>query len=155
LAPRRLIIVMLVLLAISTALAILIPEPRQDEPPEGQRGGQSADRAGEAADRGPAEEPRNEDEPTSATSGAGRTLERSVRAGGPVERIGTMPGDRLILEVRSRRPILVEVEGAGLTDPAGPYDPARFDLLIRERSDRLIVREIGDRGRRIALIATG
>jgi hypothetical protein len=155
LAPRRLIIVMLVLLAFSTALAILIPEPRQAEPPQDQPAGQSADRPVEAPDRRPAGKPRNEAGPAQASSGAGRTLERSVRAGGPVERIATRPGDRLILEVRSGRPILIEVEGAGLTDPAGPYDPARFDLLIGERSDRLIVREIGSPGRRIALIETG
>ena len=72
-------------------------------------------------------------------------------AGGPVERIALDRGDRLVLEVFSNRPRVITVEGAGLTDTAGPYDPARFDLLAGSRRDRLTVVDLDSR-RRLGLI---
>ena len=158
-APRRLIIVMVALLALSTALAILIPESppdapdRQEAPVDGSRQGDETPATGtdEAADR------RSQDragEEVEAPAGSGRrqTLGRTILTTRPTERIPVRPGDRLVLEVRSSEPLLIEIGGAGLTDLADPYDPARFDLLIREKPSRLVVREVGGADRKIAVI---
>ena len=154
-APRRLIIVMVLLLAFSTALAILVPGPRQpspDTPPERPSAG-SEDRpepsrsgSGQGApvpDRANPEKAR--------APGNARLVEAKVLAGGPIEQITLDRGDRLVLEVFSNRPRVISVEGAGLTDTAGPYDPARFDLLAGSRKERLIVVDL-DSGRRLGLI---
>lgn len=146
---------MVLLLAFSTALAILVPEPRQpppDTPPERPSAG-SEDRpepsrsgSGQGApvpDRANPEKAR--------APGDTRLVRVKVVAGGSIERIVLDRGDRLVLEVSSDRPRVISVEGAGLTDTVGPYDPARFDLLAGSRRDRLTVMDL-DSKRRLGLI---
>lgn len=148
---------MLVLLAFSTALALLVPEPRTTD--------ESTAPDQVTADRTPAvptddadgsedgREERNRARPArkEPSRSKSRTVERTVRAEGPIERISVARGDRLVVEVRSRRPIVVEIAGTGLVDVAGPYDPARFDLLARSSDDRLFIEDL-DSGRRLARI---
>lgn len=180
-APRRLIIVMLALLALSTALAILVPQPRTGEretnpdggganstqsPPPDEAASPEGDRPGQVEGGEPgqaeggrqtgAEEERTKGETASEGSRerAGRTVEAMVEVGGPVERIAAAPGDRLVIEVRSGKATDVVVQPVGLVDYAGPYDPARFDLLVRDSTGRLLVEELGS-GRKIARIEVG
>ncbi|MFM9150532.1 MAG: hypothetical protein ACKORA_08730 [Solirubrobacterales bacterium] len=148
-APRRLIIAMVLLLVLSTALAVLVPQPR---PPE-QTG--TGDRPGDGPQTGqvePEPEPKprepNAAQPRKVTPGL---VEATVTTGGPTRRIRVEAGDRLILEVRSRRAALVELGGTGLVDTVGPYDPAIFDVLARSRGERLLAREV-ETGRKIALV---
>lgn len=138
---------MVVLLAISTALAILVPEPPRD-----RNGSEGTGRERPAnTDREPGgKPPSTPDRPTVRNPAA--VVEKSVRVGGAVETIQARAGDRLILEVRSTEPVLVEIDGAGLIDPADRYAPARFDLLLRERPRRLVVREADPAGRTVASI---
>ena len=169
-APRRLIIVMLALLALSTALAILVPQPRTGDreanpdggnanttqsPPPDEAAPAGGDRAGEAEGgrRTDAEDVRKEDRPDrkGTRERAGRTVEAMVEVGGPVERIAVVPGDRVVVEVESGKATDVVVQPVGLVDYAGPYDPARFDLLVRDSTGRLVVEELGS-GRVIARI---
>jgi hypothetical protein len=148
---------MLVLLAFSTALALLVPEPRTTD--ESAAPDQvTADRApavptDDADGSGNEQATRNEARPgrKEPSRSKGRTVERTVRAEGPVERISIARGDRLVIEVRSRRPVVVAIGGTGLVDAAGPYDPARFDLLVRGSGDRLFVEDL-DSGRKFARI---
>ena len=88
-----------------------------------------------------------------ASETASRVVERSIDAGGPPEKFPVRPGDRLVLEVGSAEPVVLELTGTGLVDPAGPYEPARFDLLVRERPKRLVIRELGEEDPKIAVIA--
>lgn len=147
-APRRLIIAMLLLLAFSSALAILVPAPERDRPPEQGPPPETAERPIEPRPEQGEQVPAGE----AVERNAERVVERSIRADGPPERISIRPGDRLVLEVRSARSVVLELVGTGLVDPAGPYDPARFDLLVREGSKRFLVRELGAEDRTIAVI---
>ena len=139
---------MVLLLALSTALAILV------QPPERQRS-QGQETAPEPVER--PVEPRPGQEAAASPRGpderdADRVVERSIIAGGSTERLSIRSGDRLVLEVRSANPVVLELVGTGLVDPAGPYDPARFDLLVREGPERLVVLELGTEDPRIAVI---
>lgn len=149
---------MIVLLGISTALAILIREPRQDDLPSG---------TGKAPveSTGPAESaPKREQQEAAVTPAPGPggerpdpepgvegTVEVVVDAGEPLKRIAVEPGDRIVLVVKSDRPAVISVTGAGLLDTTGPYDPARFDLLVRKPAERWIVEDL-DTGRNLARI---
>lgn len=164
-APRRLIIVMLALLAFSTVLAILVPEPRTDDRAADRDGGTpNSTQSPPREEAAPAEEGRTDQADREQTgkesrqegSGgrAGRTVEALVEVGGPVERVAVAPGDRLVIEVRSGRATDVVIQPVGLVDYAGPYDPARFDLLVRDSTGRLFVEELGS-GRKLARIEVG
>ena len=148
---------MVTLLALSTALAILIPEtprngPERQSPPAATDPQPARDpAAGEEAGRRPGTGGGETVEPPGG-SDPGRTIERTVRAGKPIERIPARPGDRLVLEVRSPIPVEIEIEGAGLIDMADPYDPARFDVQVRSEPRRLVVREVGIAGRKVAVV---
>lgn len=126
---RRLLIVMLVLLAMSTVAALLAPIPPRlaDQKPK---------------QRAPKELP----------APAGRTVEATLDASAHrSEVIRLRPNDRLVLRVRSRRPDQVELRGLGLLQTVGPFAPARFDLLAG-RPGRHAVRLL-NRHRTIGTIA--
>ena len=147
-APRRLLIAMVLLLAFSTALAILVPTPEREQRREQEPPPEAVERPVE-----PRPERREEASPQrEVESVADRTLERSIDAGGSAERLTVRPGDRLVLEVGSREVIVLELAGTGLVDTAGPYDPARFELLLRDRPKQLILRELGTRDGKVAVI---
>lgn len=155
---------MLVLLAFSTALALLVPEPRAPDGGTGREGTQ-ADRyqptsPDSSPDPSPGDEPaqtgesREESPRDEPVAGKGRTITIEIEAEDPVEQIAVAPGDRLVIEVRSRKPIVAAVVGTGLVDTAGPYDPARFDVLVRSPAKRIFVEDL-DSGARLARIAVG
>jgi hypothetical protein len=111
-AARRLLIVMLVMLGISTVAAALVPTEPQDE---------------------------REDEPTTTTSASareprGRLLRRTVDARGRrPEVVRVRVGDQLELLVGSRRSDVVEIAGLGELREVDRDAPARFDVLPFER----------------------
>jgi hypothetical protein len=105
-AARRLVIVMLVLLFVSTLAAALVPAP-ESEDAETTRTTQT-----------PAEEP------------AGReVVARLDAADERAPAIRMKAGDRLALTVRSPRPDQVEIRGLGQLEDVDPASPARFDLI--------------------------
>ena len=143
-AARRLIIAMVLLLAISTGIAILVPNPSTDDSEvvtttTGASG--STGSTGSTGEDGKAG-------PTGATGTTGLTGKSTPAATSRVSSTGSKtkvvtlkpeeslqvvelaPGDRLILSVATRSPGDVELEGLGLTDSASEYEPARFDVLI-------------------------
>ena len=111
-AARRILILMLAVLAVSTLGAALIAPQPDPETTTTQR-----------ADDG---------RPT-VPSTDGQLIEASVRAGARrPETIRVRRGDQLELTVRSRSDGQVEVPRFGLIEDAGPGMPARFSLLMSE-----------------------
>ena len=112
-AARRLLILMLLVLAISTLAAGLFA-PRPEPPPT---------RTTTEPDPGAA----------SGVEGAGRLIEASVKIGARrPETIRLRVGDQLELTVRSRIDGQVEIRRFGLVEDLGPAMPARFSLLMSE-----------------------
>jgi hypothetical protein len=115
-AARRLLIVMLVLLGLSTLAAALVP-------PQARRGGT----AGETET--------TEIEPPSPEGRLpeGRLLSAAIEIGGPrVPVVLVRVGDQLSLLVRSKRPGQVSIPAFGLIETVDPFSPARFDILAEE-----------------------
>lgn len=115
-AARRLLIVLLLLLGISTLAAALLP-----------------DRAGER-ENGTEEETatRPSTAPTERTSPGG---ERGVGVRiqpGRVRVIRAEVGEQLTIRVRADRAGLLEIPALGLVDAVAPGAPARFNLLPTE-----------------------
>jgi hypothetical protein len=129
-AARRLLIVMLVLLGISTLAAALIP---QESPREGTTMGTTTSNS----------QP-TETTPPAATS-PGNYFEEEVTVGGdkvPVIACSKRNrlkgicepirvGDRLTLRVKSAETVELEIPAFGLIGIAAPAAPARFELLFR------------------------
>jgi hypothetical protein len=111
-AARRLLILMLAVLAVSTLAAVLFaprPEPVNTTAPE------------------------RDDDTASGPNTGGRLIEVRVRTGGlRAETVRLRPGDQLELTVRSRNDGQVEIPRFGLIEDAGPGMPARFSLLMSE-----------------------
>ncbi|MGH2819043.1 MAG: hypothetical protein ACRDJ5_00160 [Actinomycetota bacterium] len=131
-AARRLLILMLAVLAVSTLAAALIaprPEPVSST---------ATEQDDEAAVPGP--------------NTGGRLFEVGVRAGAlRPETVRLHLGDQLELTVRSRSDGQVEIPRFGLIEDAGPGMPARFSLLMSEPGN-FAVRLAGTR-RDVARIA--
>lgn len=138
-AARRLIIVMLVLLAISTAIAIIAPDPVERTTESGTTGTTSRE---ETADGGPTGTTgttgaTGETGATGTTGGSG-----SDQAGGAAKLTFTVsdrpqtlcasPGSRVILTVRTTEPLDVSIPDFGRTASVTQYAPEPFDLLLPE-----------------------
>lgn len=149
-AARRLLIVMLVLLGISSAIAIAIPEPDRDDPPaeESTTGATGATGEIETTDGDGTGGTTGETGPTGTEDGTDPGPEGvrqvSVALGGrePV-RIQAKPGNRLFLTVSSTDASEVEVEGLGLIGFADRFAPATFDLLLPGEPGKYRVRAPG------------
>jgi hypothetical protein len=114
-AARRLLILLLAVLAISTLAAALIgPRPTRQSPPAPTTAGDPP-RGQQARDR------------------SGRLIEKTVEAGRRrAETIRLRSGDQLELTVRSRVAGQVEVPRLGLLEDVGPDVPAHLSLLPDE-----------------------
>ncbi|MGA7396773.1 MAG: hypothetical protein WBW62_04930 [Solirubrobacterales bacterium] len=132
-AARRLIIVMLVLLGISTAIAFIVPEPNTDDPQEVTTG--STGSTG-----------------TTGTSGDGDTepppsgsdlVEKTVTADEEVSPIAAEPGDRVVLRVQPAVPTDVEIEALGLISYASDFAPAVFDFIMPSEPESFDVTQSG------------
>jgi hypothetical protein len=116
-AARRLVIVMLVMLGISTLAAALVP-PRTGDRDATTGTATEATEAATLPDR-----PR------------GRRLLKTIDAtDDPVEVIPLRVGDQLQLEVRSRKLDEVEIPKLGLIEAVGPDGPATFNTFVTERA---------------------
>jgi len=137
---------MLVLLGISSVIAIVVPEPNRDDPPAeqsatgatGATGGTGSEgTTGEAGATGQTGATgttgatgatgKNDQAPTAVPGVVNRTV--SLDSKRP-ERIKAKTGSRMVLTVESRTGSEVEVEGLGLAGFADPYAPAVFDIVF-------------------------
>jgi hypothetical protein len=115
-AARRLLIVMLVLLGLSTLAAALIP-------PKSDRDDSTTTTPTQATQSTPA-----------ATAPQGGLFMKGIRVDG--KRIPVVPikvGDELLLTVRSRKPDQLEIPALGLVQAVAPNAPARFDILAEAK----------------------
>jgi hypothetical protein len=143
-AARRLLIVMLVLLGISSVIAVMIPSPENRSNPEetAATGATGATGAGE---------PEISKGTPDSQSGPKRESV-SMDVGDPVE-VNAAAGSHMILTVRSREGSDVEIKGLGLADFADPYAPAVFDLILPPDPGRFAVKAPGESPS--AVIVTG
>jgi hypothetical protein len=115
-AARRLLIVMLILLGISTLVAALVP-------PKSVRDADSESTSTALTETAPADIPP-----------AGRKLKATpITVGGdqiPVVEIEV--GDHLPLTVKSDRADLLEIPALGLVEAVAPGSPAHFDVLATD-----------------------
>jgi hypothetical protein len=135
-AARRLLILMLAVLAVSTLAAALLapaPEPERTETTTAETNQQDADQTPTASER-----------LIEAELSASAKRPRTVRL---------RRGDQLSLLVRSSTGGQVEIPAFGLIDDVGRADPARFDLLA-ERSGKFVVR-FARTGRVVGRIVVG
>jgi len=117
-AARRLVILMVVLLAVSTLAAALIPVPDDSDDSDGERTG-TLRGAPPAARPGPAPAPSTRE-----------VRARIDTAASPPQRVEVRVGDRLSLLVTSTFSDSVEIPALGLLRAVDPDAPAMFDLLI-------------------------
>jgi len=133
-AARRLLIVMLALLALSTLAAALVP-------PQGQRADTSSTGTTAESERTPKK-----------PAPSGRLSEQAIDASSrEPQTIRMRRGDELALTVRSGAPDQVEIPAFGRIEDVGRDDPARFDLLA-ERTGTFEVRLV-EAGRVIGRIS--
>lgn len=145
-AARRLLIVMLVLLGISSVIAVVTPNPRKEATEREQQAtgtsgatggtGATATTGATGADPG--------------SSGAGQQV-ASPAAPGPLEKditvaadsgtrsIAARPGQRLVLTVATPDAREVTIPGLGLSSFADRYAPARFDVVLPAEPGRIPV----------------
>lgn len=115
-AARRLLIVMLILLGISTLAAALVP-------PQSARDESSGSTATAQTETTPTDKLPN-----------GKALSATIAVGG--DQIPVVPvklGDQLTLTVKSDRADLLEIPALGLVEAVAPGSPARFEVLAEER----------------------
>lgn len=163
-AARRLIVVMLVLLGISTAIAILAPDPAQRTAESG--GTEQPADPGPEATAGPSgtSGPKGvtgESAPGTQGKGAGKSAEKAgsdtisavvaLGRNDQPETICIRPGSRLVLTVRTDFPVDVSLPSFGRVSPATQFAPAVFDLLLPDESGSYKVETL-EGGRRIATI---
>ena len=136
-AARRLVIVMLVLLAVSTLAAALVPTPESDDP-------QPPVTDTVTSGQGPEQE-------AGAANGARSALVTArVRVGeGEPETVKVRTGDQLRLLVSGRLADDIAIPAFGLLETMAPFSPARFDLIVdrvgrfpirAERAERVVGR---------------
>lgn len=123
---------LLVLIAVSTAAAALVPTR------------DPTDRTGTdtTATRAP--------QPTQTRAPSGRAFRAVVIDDGKGGRVRIRVGDQLTLTVHSRRTDQVEIAAFGALEPVSPDAPARFDL-IADRPGTFPIRLV-DAKRRLATI---
>lgn len=122
-AARRLILVLVVLLAISIVAAALAPD-RQS----GLLGEKTTDETTTESTTAP--DPETSGELVTTTIEADPEAPETVRAS---------PGDQLELQVDSARPREIQIDAYGVLEPAEPDSPALFSLLLREAGEVAII----------------
>ncbi len=123
---------MLVLLGISTGIAIVAPAPKDDPtpeettPPAGTTGTTGSTSSGEP-------EPRNTD-----------LVEAEIKGDDKSEPVRAGPGDRLVLTVDPGRDTEIEIPGLGLAGTATEYAPVVFDVRLPTEPGNFPVIETDD-----------
>lgn len=124
-AARRLIIVMVVLLAISTLAAAFIPTT-----PKNPAGGTTATDGNPRQGRGPVS---GGNQLSEAPLGGHGLVNARVRiSNAPAKVIAVRPGDQLVLEVAGSFGDDVEIPGLGMVETMSNYSPAVFDIYADE-----------------------
>lgn len=164
-AARRLLILMLVLLGISSVIAVIIPNPRREareqesreqdaKEPTGQDGGKQGGRTGPGAGSAgvTAGEPGNGGkkaaEPDQVTTGApGSPQQVTLSPGGKVRQLRGIEAGRLILTVEAEEPSQVTIPDLGRDGFADRWAPAVFDLMLPASRRKISIYTVPPDGR--------
>ena len=139
-AARRLLILMLLLLGLSTLAAALMDPGRLSEEERRATSATETTATGTGGETA-AEEARTgagpvtaagEDDVQPAREPTGKRLGATIEIGERVKVVPIRIGDQLSLRVKWDRPGLVEIPALGLLEPVAPGAPARFDVLGSE-----------------------
>ena len=171
-AARRLLIVMLVLLGISSVIAIVVPEPNRDDPPPEETGTTGA--TGNTGATGATGETSGSTGASGATGSSGaagstgqtgaagvtgargpggvREVVVSLDAAKPAE-VKAQPGTRIVITVESKQGSEVEIGGLGLAGFADRFAPAVFDVILPTEPGRFGVRAPGEKPAAIIVTA--
>lgn len=138
---------MLILLGVSTGLAIVAPDPRERESteettPTGATGATGAGQDGDAPD------------PDEGADSGPAMVEVAVKPGSKDQPIEARAGDRLVLSVQTEEPSVVEIPELGLTGTTSDFAPAVFDVILPEEPGRIEVTTV-DGEQPVATIDTG
>lgn len=156
-AARRLIIVMLVLLGVSTALAIVTPAPPTDDPQEEPTTGVSG-ASGTTGSTGAGGSSENGGDDRELGLGGGSSgswlVEATVKPGSRTNIVRAGAGDRLILTIQTEEPAIVEIPDLGLTQTTSEFAPAVFDVILPAKPERIEVTTV-DGKQPVAVIDTG
>jgi hypothetical protein len=128
-AARRLVVVMLVLLGLSTLVAALVPTP------DSHRGDSTATTGGGA--KSPSSPPATPRPEPARTVNARLTVSRAAP-----HLIRVKTGQRLVLLVGGPVGDDISIPAFGLTETMTPQAPAHFDLIV-DRAGRFPVRAFG------------
>ncbi len=152
---------MLVLLGISTAVAILAPDPAERAAESGATGSattEQTDDEGSTGTTGQSGGTTGSKGPAGGRSGAsGDQASETIRATVTVSdsrnnaSVCARPGSRLILTVRTSKPLDVTIPEFGRTATITPYAPELFDLVMPEEAGRYDIEAL-QTGRAIATI---
>jgi hypothetical protein len=129
-AARRLLILMLILLGVSTLAAALVPTPGGDdgESEETERESTGAIGAETRPEGGAAAQPK-----AGKPRERGKSLDASIKlGGGKIPVVPIKVGDNLSLEIRSKRRGLLEIPALGRVEAIAPGTSAFFDIRGRE-----------------------
>ncbi len=132
-AARRLIVVMLVLLGLSTLVAALVPAP---QPSGGGPGGGTGPAPGTGPGRG---------QDGAAPRAGGTVAARITVSAAAPETVKVKPGQRLVLLVVGPIGEDISIPAFGLTETMTPSAPARFDLIV-DRAGIFPIRAYGTDG---------
>jgi len=128
---------MVILLGISTAIAIVVPEPKKDDPQEETTGPTGS--TGATGDTGSTGSKGLE-----SASGPGTLVEASLKPEKKNTVVRASSGDRLVLTVDTEKPTVVEIEELGLVQTTTEYAPAVFDLIVPEKPTKIEITAVGD-----------
>jgi hypothetical protein len=138
-AARRLVVVMLVLLGISTLVAAFLPPP--DNPSPADRRQPQPNAKQRQAERPP---------PSTRT---GMLLVARMPVSGRPKAVRIERGDELRLTVTAPFGADIEIPGFGLTSPVTPYAGAYFDIFASDRGNFPVI--VVDSGRIVGRVLVG
>ena len=146
-APRRLILAMVLLLALSTVIAVLAPD-RREQTAEQQERSAPGEGAGGQPEPPPNRRERSEASPAARPVAVARA---SVKVGGKPEGVVARRGQRLVLEVTSAVTLEIAIPKIGRTATVDRWAPAVFDIVLPNRRETLPVVPLSE-GKPIARI---
>lgn len=149
-AARRLLIIMLLLLGISSVLAIALPNADRDRSDQGEPTvtGTTGTTGTTGSDTSAPDEDENAGDKAQVVkveAGDDGVTDATVKLDSkdPTE-LKLKQGSRLVLTVESKTPSEVEIEGLGRIGFTDQYAPAVFDLVLPAEPGKYAVRAPGD-----------
>ncbi len=133
-AARRLLILMLILLGVSTLAAALVPTPGGDDGEDEETEREATGPIGAESGSGAGAKAKADGQPAAGNARAsGKSLDAEIKlGGGKIPVVPIKVGDNLSLEIRSKKRGLLEIPALGRVEAVAPGTSAFFDIRGRE-----------------------